>query len=95
MVRVRVSQLAKCAACLVKRAHLPNAPYRLGFCLQISRKIYYLKRKKKYVEILSNVDLQIERSIRIILMDYAYINLWSLPKDCGFVLKTANLDSVQ
>ena len=41
--------------------------------------------KREYVEISSNVDLHVERSIQIILR----LHFWSLVTDCGFVLRTA------
>jgi len=37
------------------------------FLFQISRKNLQFEEEKEYVEILSNVDLHVERSIRIIL----------------------------
>ena len=43
------------------------------------------EEKKEYVDILSNVGLNVERSIWIILR----LHFWSLVTDCGFVLRTA------
>jgi len=43
------------------------------------------EEKKEYVDIFSNVGLNVERSIWIILR----LHFWSLVTDCGFVLRTA------
>ena len=64
----------------------------LGFCFQISRKIYNLKKKGVgYIEILSNVGLHVERSIRIILGSHYFLVISYRRWICALVMTHAML----